>query len=124
MILDAGVLISIDREEAAAGTLLRLLDQRGDMCRTTEPVLGQVWRDGPRQARLARVLRDVRVHPFLDGRRVGRLLGDAGTSDVVDAHLVLLAVELEEGIVTGDPGDLRRLAATFGTHAPTIHAWP
>lgn len=124
MILDAGVLISIERDEGAAGELLLALDRRGAAVHTSEPVVGQVWRNGARQARLAHALRNIRIHPFLDGRTVGRLLGESGTSDVVDAHLVILAAQLGEPLLTGDPDDLRRLADVFGPLAPRIHAWP
>lgn len=124
MILDAGVLISIDRHETAASVLLDGVNQRGTIVRTTEPVVGQVWRDGARQARLAWALQDVVLHPLDDGRAVGRLLAASGTDDVVDAHLVLLGAQLGEAIITGDPGDLQRLADLLGPAAPTIHAWP
>lgn len=124
MILDAGVLISIDRGEEQAGATLRAFEQAGERMATTEPVLAQVWRDGARQARLARALQEVEIRPFTEGRRVGLLLGASGTRDVVDAHLVLVAVQTGEAILTGDPDDLGRLAATFGERAPVIHPWP
>lgn len=104
--------------------MLEALEGSGAAIRTTEPVVGQVWRNGATQASLARALRSVVVHPFVDGRPVGRLLGAAGRSDVVDAHLVLLAAQLGEPVITGDPDDLHRLAAALGPAAPTIHAWP
>mgnify|MGYP000850436616 CR=1 FL=1 len=123
MILDAGFLISVDRGERSARRVLELLAD-GAIVRTTEPVVAQTWRDGGRQARLAGALAGMEVHPFVDGRAVGRLLRSSGTSDVVDAHLVLLAAQVGEPIITGDPDDLRRIASAFGGHAPTIHAWP
>lgn len=124
MILDAGVLISIDRGERAARRELRIWTNAQVPLRTSQPVVAQVWRDGARQARLAGVLDEMLVHPFDDGRSVGRLLRTSGTSDVVDAHLVHLAVRLGEPIVTGDPDDLRVLGAAFGDRAPTIYPWP
>jgi hypothetical protein len=124
VILDAGFWISVDRNERAAKQVLEALDRSGGVARTSEPVIAQVWRDGARQAVLAGALRNVMVHPFLDGREVGRLLGRTGTSDVVDAHLVLLGAQLGEPVLTGDPDDLQRLAAALGPSGPTIHAWP
>jgi hypothetical protein len=123
LILDAGVLISIDRAERSARRVLEVLSDRA-VVRTTEPVVAQVWRDGARQALLADVLGGTVIHPFVDGRSIGRLLRASGTSDVVDAHLVHLAALLGEPVLTGDPDDLRSIAATFGAHAPVIHAWP
>jgi hypothetical protein len=43
------------------------------------------------------------------GRRAGVLLGRAGTSDVIDAAVVLLASDGDR-ILTSDPDDLRHLA--------------
>lgn len=124
MILDAGFLISVDREEHGAGVLIRALVESGARLHTTHAVLAQVWRNGARQARLASLLKWTTVHPLDDGRAVGTLLARTATDDVVDAHLVALAVELREGIITGDPDDLRAIAAAFGTAAPPIRAWP
>ena len=64
------------------------------------------------------------VHSFDDGVSVGRLLALSGTADVVDAHLVVLALRLGDGILTGDPADLGAVSAPLGPSAPTIHPWP
>ena len=122
--LDAGFLISIDRDERTAHTFLAAVDRSGTALHTTHPVVAQVWRDGRRQARLAAFLKAIIVHPFDDGRPVGRLLAQAGTSDVVDAHLVMCAVRLDHGILTGDPDDIATMAAIFGPTAPAVHTWP
>ena len=91
---------------------------------TTHPVLGQVWRNGSRQARLSKLLRTVTIHPLEDGRSVGKLLAASQTSDVVDAHLVMLALRLGVGVLTGDPNDLTTVSASLGQAAPAIHTWP
>ena len=41
---------------------------------------------------------------------MGLLLARSGTSDVVDAHLVILAVRLGDSILTGDEADLMTIA--------------
>jgi len=79
-------------------------------------VVGQVWRGGRgRQARLASFLPgfDVRALDRDLGLRAGVLLGKAGSSDVIDAALVLLAEEGDE-ILTSDAEDLRALALAAG----------
>lgn len=119
MILDAGVLISAARNERPA---LALLDQP-DLLRSSEAVVAQVWRDGARQARLARFLRAVEIHPLDDGRAVGVLLADAGTADVVDAHVALLAQRLGEEIITGDVDDLAQVIAPM-PRPPRVIPWP
>lgn len=124
MILDAGFLISIDRSEQAAHTFIAAAVRSGTTPHTTHPVAAQVWRDGTRQARLAAFLKVIDVHPLDDGSAVGRLLARCGTSDVVDAHLVLCAVRLGHDILTGDPDDITTLAEPFGPAAPVVHRWP
>ncbi len=124
MILDAGLLISIDRSEKTAHAFLAAAERTGTALHTSHPVVAQVWRDGPRQARLAAFLKAITVHPFDDGRPVGRLLALARTSDVVDAHLVICAVRLGHDILTGDPDDIAILTAMFGPAAPVVHTWP
>ena len=78
-----------------------------------------------RQARLARFLDTLEVHDFtrVDARIVGGLLARSRTSDVVDAHLVALAVRLDDSIVTADALDFRSLTFHLGPHAPRVHPW-
>jgi hypothetical protein len=123
MILDAGVLVSVDRHERSSTRLLAYANWGTYPIHTSEAVVAQVWRDGGRQARLAGFLHGVEIHPLDDGRGIGRLLRDAGTSDVVDAHVALLGLRLRDEIVTGDVDDLRRLTAPM-RRPPTIVPWP
>lgn len=80
-------------------------------------VLAQVWRDGSRQVRLAALLsaRGVHVAPLTEGgaKAAGQLCGLSGTSDVIDATVVLAAREAEAIVVTTDSGDIRRLDPTL-----------
>jgi hypothetical protein len=124
VILDAGFLISVDRDERTARAFLTAAHRSGTALRTTEPVVAQVWRNGTRQERLAAFLQTITIHPLDDGRPVGQLLAQTRTSDVVDAHLIITAVRLRDGVLTGDPDDLRALAEALGPAAPTIHTWP
>ncbi|MDP9463881.1 MAG: PIN domain nuclease [Actinomycetota bacterium] len=124
MILDAGFLISIDRGERSAREFLTASLRHGTPLSTTHPVVAQVWRDGARQARLARFLATLMVHPFDDGAAVGQILARSLTSDVVDAHLVAVALRLSEPILTGDVTDFERLAASLPDHRPRVFGWP
>lgn len=124
MILDAGVLISIDRSEKTAHTFVAAAARSGTALHTTHPVVAQVWRDGTRQARLAAFLKGVTVHPLDEGRPIGHVLARSGTSDVVGAHLVVCAVRTGHDILTGDPADITPLTTLFGPAAPTVHTWP
>ncbi|MBW3605632.1 MAG: hypothetical protein KY460_12140 [Actinobacteria bacterium] len=61
---------------------------------TMAPAVGQAWRDGARQARLARALSMIEVQQVEldDAKDAGVLLGRAGSSDVVDALVALLVL--------------------------------
>lgn len=117
MILDAGPLI-VDGENVNSRlwALIKRGVERGDELHTTHPVLAQVWRDPPRQANLARATRLFDVHPLDDSVSVGRRLAASDTSDVVGAHLAVIAERLGTFIVTTDPADMSRLNARFETY--------
>ena len=78
-------------------------------------VLAQAWRGGP-QHQISRVLKGCDVLP--DDQRVGRAAGVAcaasGTADVVDAIVIVTAVQNQAPVVTSDPGDLDRIADALG----------
>jgi hypothetical protein len=111
--VDAGALIALDKGDRRMIALLREILGQGLGVRVPSGVIGQAWRDGRRQVTLARLLRarEVEIVP-LDGqlsRACGELCGIAGTSDVIDASVVITAKERNDVIVTSDPDDLRRL---------------
>lgn len=112
LILDAGALIGLDRGVSRVLALLRGAGEDGLGLAIPASVVGQVWRGGSRSARLARLLAGGHLVDPLDldrGRGIGELLANARTTDVVDAHVVLLAQELHSPIVTSDPDDLSAL---------------
>jgi hypothetical protein len=124
LILDAGFLISVDRGERAVQEFLTAALQNRTPLSTTNPVVAQAWRNGARQSRLARFLETVVVHPFDDGVAVGSILAPSRTTDVVDAHLVAVALRLAQLILTGEITDLNTLVASLPDHSPRILRWP
>lgn len=102
---------------------LKAAQMEGNIPVTHGGVLGQVWRGGPRQARLAQALGgiDVRALDEALGRAAGQLLAAAGHSDVIDAGVVLLAADGDE-IVTVDRDDLAQLAAVSGRHVELVQS--
>lgn len=117
MIIDAGPLI-VDGENlnSRLWALIKRATERGDELHTTHPVLAQVWRNPPQQANLARAVRLFDIHPLDESVAVGRRLTDSETSDVVDAHLAVVAESLGTFILTGDPTDMSKLGARFETY--------
>jgi predicted nucleic acid-binding protein len=111
LVLDAGALVAVDRGDHAMIARLRAARQRGVELRTSAIVVAQVWRDPRgRQAELARLLQGVNVRPVDEqlAREAGVLLGRAGTSDAIDATVVLVASRGDR-ILTSDPADIARL---------------
>lgn len=120
-IFDVGALIGLDRNDRQMWVRLKGLLNAGEVPMTHGGVVGQVWRGGPRQARLASALAGIEV-ASLDqrlGRLAGELLGAARMSDVVDAALVLLAADGDE-IVTLDSDDIAALAVVAGRHIELV----
>jgi len=117
-VLDAGALVAVDRRDRAVGAQLRVLQQRGTPLRASAAVVGQVWRDGRKQANLARVLMGVGIERLGrdDGKRIGELLAQAGSADVVDAHVALLTAP-GDVVLTSDPDDIRVLLRACGAAA-------
>jgi predicted nucleic acid-binding protein len=119
LVLDAGALLAVDRDDRAMMARLRIAQTSGLDLRTTGAVVAQVWRDpGGRQANLARLLRAVDVIPVDDrlGREAGVLLGRAGAGDAVDATVAAIAAIAARGdrVLTSDPDDMARLVGASG----------
>ena len=121
LVLDSGALVALDRNERAMWIRLKAARMEGDLPLTHAGVLGQVWRGGPRQARLSQALGGIDVRALDEplGRAVGLLLGTTGLTDVIDAGVVLLANDGDE-IVTADREDFEQLAAASGRHVELI----
>lgn len=122
LILDAGALVAVDRDDRAMIARLEAARQHGLELRSNAMVVAQAWRDPHgRQVRLARLLRgvDVRAIDPEVGRAAGVLLGAADASDPIDATVVLLAGPGDR-ILTSDPADLTRLATAASARAVIV----
>lgn len=112
-VFDAGALIAFERNDRAVVMIAKRLVALHATLVVPAGVVGQVWRNGMRQARLARLLGSpIAIVEPLDDRRAraaGQLCGLAGTRDVIDAAVVLSAREHRLPVATSDPDDLRRL---------------
>lgn len=112
---DTGALIAAERDLRSVWRLHRRLIERGMRPTLPTVVLGQAWRGGP-QARLSRLVRGCRIEPFTEqqARTAGAALAASGSSDLIDAAVVMTALERDDMIVTSDPDDLRRIASALG----------
>jgi hypothetical protein len=113
--LDTGALIAFERNDRRMVALAQRALVHGQRFVVPAAVVAQAWRDGKKQARMSRLLgsRLVEIEPLDDqrARAAGQLCGVTGTSDVVDASVVLCAWRHGHAVVTSDPTDLRRLDA-------------
>ena len=117
-VLDAGALVAVDRRDRMIGAQLRVLQQQGTPIRVSSAVVGQAWRDGRKQANLARVLTGVGIELLGPGhgKRIGELLARAGSADVVDGHVALMTAP-GDLVLTSDPSDIRALLHARGVPA-------
>jgi hypothetical protein len=111
IVYDAGVMVAAERNDRTAWADHRARLEFGFVPTATAPVVAQVSRSH-HQVQLRRFLRGCEIAAFEDGQahEVGALLGRAGTSDVVDAHIVLTAAETAFAVLTGDVADLSLLS--------------
>jgi len=114
--LDTGALIGLDRDDRRIIVLLDRAREMGLPVTVPASALAQAVRRPAQQVRLARLVRqpttDVVALDRLDATEVGKLLAAAGTTDIVDAHVVICARRSQQPIVTSDSGDLRMLDPT------------
>lgn len=114
---DSGALVAADRGERAMWARHITLLARGETPTVPAPVVAQGWRgDGPRQARLSRLLRGCDVEAMGDerARATGKLAARAGVADVVDAFVVEGALRRADTVVTSDPDDIVGIANATG----------
>lgn len=121
LVLDAGAFVAFERGDERLRARLQAARRLELDLVTTSPVVGQVWRNGRRQALLARLLAGTKVDApgEAEARRAGQLLAKSKTTDVVDALLADI-VRHGDAVLTSDASDLERLLAAGGTRATVI----
>ena len=111
LVLDAGALMGVDRDDRAMIARLRVAQRHGMDLRSNAMVVAQVWRDRQgRQVQLANLLHavDIRAVDQRAGRDAGALLAIAGSADPIHATVALLA-QAGDRVLTRDPADLTLL---------------
>lgn len=116
LVLDTGALIALEQGDRDTAAVIEVALREHRAVLVPAGVVGQAWRGGARQARLGRVLnaRDLRVEPLTDAgaRTAGVLCGVAGTADVIDASVVLIARRHNATVISSDRSDLEVLDPT------------
>lgn len=113
LIFDAGAVLALLRNDRGVRALYTVAQREGVDIVVPAVVVAQVVRGGAEDALANRLLKTVFV-PFVGerlARESGRLLGASGLTDVADALVVAEARRRSPAaILTGDAGDMRRLA--------------
>jgi polynucleotide 5'-kinase involved in rRNA processing len=119
VVYDAGVLVAADRDDRDTWVDHRIRLELGIVPTTTAPVVAQVSRTA-RQVQLRRFLRGCEIEAFSPNQAhdVGTLIGQADTSDVVDAHLIVVAAKTASTVLTSDLGDLGKLSNHLSPPVP------
>jgi hypothetical protein len=119
---DAGALIAIDKNDRRMWARYQVALDDGRDLRVPAVVVGQAWRDARRQVRLGRFLAGCHVDQvgLETSKAAGILCGRAGTSDVVDATVVVMAAATGALIWTSDPGDIKALADESGARSALV----
>jgi hypothetical protein len=117
LVLDTGALIAVERGDRDTAAVIEVARQEHRAVVVPAGAVGQAWRGGARQVSLARLLnaRDVLVEPLTDAgaRAAGVLCGTAGTTDVIDASVVLTARRHDATVISSDRADLEVLDPTI-----------
>jgi hypothetical protein len=115
VVYDAGALLAAERRDKGLWYFHDgMLDARV-LPVVPSVVLAQAWRGGP-QPNLSRLLEGCVVEAVdeVAAREIGKLLAANGSSDVVDAAVVISAAKRGDLVVTSDPDDLAALASALG----------
>jgi hypothetical protein len=122
IVFDAGALVALDRNDRELWADLRNAAAAGIKVFVPSAALAQAWRGGSRQARLAQALLHVERASFDEvAIAAGELCGRAGTEDVVDASVALVAAR--PGIThvyTSDEEDIGHLLSILRTKRRVI----
>ncbi|SBW28715.1 twitching motility protein PilT [Protofrankia symbiont of Coriaria ruscifolia] len=116
LLYDAGALIAAEQADHKVWAMHAEALEHDVRPIVPAPALAQVWRGGP-QPNLSRLLKGCDIEPLPEetARAVGALLARAGTSDIVDATVVVNAAATDRSVLTSDASDLRALAEAHGT---------
>ncbi len=113
LVLDTGALIALERRDPRMVALADEIVQARLPAYTPAGVVAQAWRGSPRQHPLIRLMRSrlIQVEPLTEevAYEIGVMLAATRTSDVVDAHVALLAGRVRGAVVTSDPADIGAL---------------
>jgi len=113
--LDSGALIGYERNDRPVVVQIKAALQMGIDVTVPAVVLAEVWRGGPRAARLARILSSCIVADTDESQalKAGEAIAQVSGAGTVDALVMASAATRGDAVLTGDFQDLSRLRAAF-----------
>jgi predicted nucleic acid-binding protein len=113
--LDSGALIGYQRRDRWLLTQLKAALLAGLDITVPAVVVAEVWRGGPRSARLASLLSSCLLEPIDESlaRRAGEALARIPRAQTIDALVMASAAKRGDRVLTGDLDDLERLRRCF-----------
>ena len=104
-------MIGLERGSEMMTAIAEQADKLGGSVVVPASALAQVWRGGPKSARLARLVAgcDVDAMDRERAKEVGARLGERGGDDIADGHVACCAVERRGAVVTSDRHDIEAL---------------
>jgi predicted nucleic acid-binding protein len=113
--LDSGALIAAEKDQRVEAVLRRWL-RAGARVIIPAPAIAEAIRGGPKDAAANRLIKAVDFVASTSeaiARDAGARLGDASSSETIDALIVATAhAHLATDILTTDPADMRNLAGS------------
>jgi len=114
-VFDAGAFIALERRSPLMlGILNEALQGRVEVV-LPRTVIAQVWRGGPKQANVGRLVNAGRVRDapiIIDeltaerAKEIGVTIGKTSHPDIVDVHVALAAAERGHAVLTSDDADI------------------
>jgi predicted nucleic acid-binding protein len=113
--LDSGALIAFERNDRRMMAHLKEAARRDADLTVPSAVVAEVWRGGPRSARVALLLDACSVQPLTDAcaRSAGEALAAVRGSGTIDAIVMASAAQRGDAVLASDEEDLQRLARHF-----------
>lgn len=113
--LDSGALIGFERNHRTVVVQLKAALQMGIDVTVPAVVLAEVWRGGPRAARLAQILSSCIVARADESQalKAGEAIALVPGAGTVDALVMASAATRGDTVLTGDFQDLSRLRTAF-----------
>jgi hypothetical protein len=117
LVLDAGAFIAAERWDRHFAELIAAATLEGATILLPAAVIAEIWRTPPRP-RSRTVVELVDEIVALDAglaRRVGALIGAAGSTQIVDGSVAQVAIQAKPSMVlTSDPADIAALLKAAG----------